>query len=579
MYGSCDVWNRKDVEPKKTIKDIYNILEQMNMKPVILEEINCGNACFSINLEIDGFLGIFSNGKGITYEYALASALAEFMERLQTGQLFHKMYTGEMSGYMADKKVVQMVYHKYFHKYIKDESIEKLCNLYKQYVKMQKFYSVFTSEYQDLPIEFINLICGSNGTCAGNTMYEAIVQGMCELFERYALYQVYFDKSSQMYSTIQGDSLRNLKSFDLLMEIEKKGYCWEVKDLTLNNSIPVVGLLLWSKDRTKYAFSAGSDVDIDIAIQRCITEIFQGIKWDFNFRNYMKSIFHDDNYFCEDDDQAKHEYMKALKNKTGRLPIKFLVTGNVKNDIPDIFSSKKLNNHEVYFYLLNICRSHGWDLFIKDYSFLGFPTYRVFIPGISEVAVTPGDDVCKMIQSEFDFKNALRSEEIRRESLLDIAIQFYRFPKFYNVYNLTKLLGVIVDSEISEQYEKENVMYLLCNGLDIDLRKFLPEFSRNPSTESMKWNAMRMKNLSLKGGTASLRQISKLAKIVLTEEIYDKVFVSEHKLMIPECFHCDSCKLKKHCKYDCWKKVYNQLYEREKAYYEKYENLSDQSTV
>ena len=36
-------------------------------------------------------------------------------------------------------------------------------------------------------------------------------------------------------------------------------------------------------------------------------------------------------------------------------------------------------------YLLGILRDAGWDLLIRDNSFLGFPSYHVYIPGLGEI--------------------------------------------------------------------------------------------------------------------------------------------------------------------------------------------------
>jgi len=60
-----------------------------------------------------------------------------------------------------------------------------------------------------------------------------------------------------------------------IKKIEKKGLKVIVKDCTLNGLFPVIGVLVMNMSRTKYYFAIGSDINLDICIQRCITEMFQ----------------------------------------------------------------------------------------------------------------------------------------------------------------------------------------------------------------------------------------------------------------------------------------------------------------
>jgi ribosomal protein S12 methylthiotransferase accessory factor len=74
--------NYKDLSPEDTISGIRNILEENN---IIIEEQSWRNALdslYSCRLAIKGSMaGV--NGKGVTGELALASGLAEVLERLQ----------------------------------------------------------------------------------------------------------------------------------------------------------------------------------------------------------------------------------------------------------------------------------------------------------------------------------------------------------------------------------------------------------------------------------------------------------------------------------------------------------------
>lgn len=575
-----NTWNRKDSVPKKTIEKILGIIESIGLNIVVKESVNCDESCFSINIETSEFPGIFTNGKGITYDYAMASALGEFMERLQTGQLFHKQYFGTLLGTNTNKESFYRIYKKFFIKYIKEDNLSELYALYPLYRKMQKFYNVFSGEEQELPIELIELLCGSNGTCAGNTFYEAVTQGISELFERYSLHSIYFNKNVISCAAYSEEIIVPLESYKILKIIEEKGYKWEIKDLSLNNRIPVVGLLLWNRDRSKYSFSIGCDINVDIAIQRCITEMFQGISWNFNFRNSMRSLFEDEAYFFDNYSiLTRSEYMKMLKNKTGYLPISVLIDNQKIDKIPSIFSKNISNNELAYKYVLDICKANKWDIYIRDYSFLGFPTYRVYIPSISEVAITPGDDVYNMIKISNEFKGALKNEkQYSKDMLFQLAQNFYNFPKFGNVYNLKKLLGIILDEKENEEtFEKENVMYVLGGGQESDVIKWMSPFYKHPSNQNLYSNAKRIK-LFLAGASPEIvNSFNDFAKKLFDDQISKEIFLSDITLWNMPCFDCSNCCFKNSCKFEEWKILYNLLIEKEKKYYEDNKSMFNKS--
>ena len=77
-------YNRKDCTPRETIEKIKKILNSFSIKVIEKRMININNSFYSVRVELRDFPGIGTNGKGITRDYALASAYGEFMERLQS---------------------------------------------------------------------------------------------------------------------------------------------------------------------------------------------------------------------------------------------------------------------------------------------------------------------------------------------------------------------------------------------------------------------------------------------------------------------------------------------------------------
>ena len=67
--------SRKDRKAEETIRIIDEILSKNDIKYNLTSQVNNCDSIFSVRVEIDNGLGIAANGKGITYELALASGL------------------------------------------------------------------------------------------------------------------------------------------------------------------------------------------------------------------------------------------------------------------------------------------------------------------------------------------------------------------------------------------------------------------------------------------------------------------------------------------------------------------------
>jgi len=51
------------------------------------------------------------------------------------------------------------------------------------------------------------------------------------------------------------------------------------------------------------------------------------------------------------------------------------------------FKGARLINREMLHYLTGLLTEKGYNVLLRDVSFLGFPSYQVFVPGMSEMYV------------------------------------------------------------------------------------------------------------------------------------------------------------------------------------------------
>jgi len=188
--------------------------------------------------------------------------------------------------------------------------------------------------------------------------------------ERYALRMI-ATGNTPFFPTVTLDSLpiKDTLTFDMINELKSRGMEVIVKDCTFNGRIPVISVIIIDMENDLCNVGFGSDPVFEIALERCVTEIFQNRdKLIFSFSKTIKN------------DQVE----KDLFNNPGRL-IKYLLGGPTVNgpDFIKTFAPSGRTNKYYLKYLLNILRMDGKTIYIRDFSFLGFPSYYIFIPKMS----------------------------------------------------------------------------------------------------------------------------------------------------------------------------------------------------
>ena len=172
------------------------------------------------------------------------------------------------------------------------------------------------------------------------------------------------------------------KIYNIIKMLEEKyDYKIIIKDCSLGLNLPVIGVLLIDINRHKYTFHLGSDPSPITSIERCLTEIYQGgskLKLcDFYF---SKMPFDNEEFYVNN----KHRnYNKTIRNGTGIWPMSIFLDKPSYN-----FNGFKHNitkdDKEDLKYLINLTFNLNYELYIREVSFLGFPSFRIYIPGMSE---------------------------------------------------------------------------------------------------------------------------------------------------------------------------------------------------
>lgn len=383
------------------------------MMPIESRWYNPNPELLSVRIENPVDRGHFgTNGKGRTTYYALASGYAEFIERLQNG-----FVTGANG---LSRQLLNSVKKKTGYYYFPDERLmteDEFINLPKEYLTdiygniPEEQTSIFLNEYFGrlkcnglngvisvpfydvknnreihLPYNLTVILSGSNGMASGNSGSEAIFQALCELIERLAARTVFFDQLTP--PSIPDSYLQKFQDeYKIIQTLRQSGYNIVVKDFSCGLKLPAVGVIIIDESCNKYRLNIGAETSFRLALSRALTEIYQGIGDDDIMKQLMLKIPVETQTFFIDDSpenmrRRELEIQKFIVNGQGVFPISLFKNNSSYSFTPSQFCPKS-SYHEEVKHLINLFNTLRHSVYIRDVSFLGFPTYYVFIPTVS----------------------------------------------------------------------------------------------------------------------------------------------------------------------------------------------------
>ena len=385
----------KDESPTATVENIKRILKKHKLETEELWSDSKVPYCYSLSVIIKG-TSFSVNGKGLTREFALASGYGELMERLQLGYV-GKRAVQKDGIYSSNDALAKKIPAKTL--------LENNRNCYERIASRLKEWNgtVITPEevimqYADsngnvFSTPFINLTNGrteyfpldlrkniytSNGCAAGNTTEEALVQALSEIVERYYRLKI----TSQKISTpiIPDEKLKRYKiAYQIIEYIRKKGYKVLVKDCSLGMKFPMVCVCYIDTKSGRYHTHFGAYPIFEIALERALTETFQGREID-SFAMYDGLLLtNSEKSFVSN---MTHE---LIHGTSMRMPEFFIGSPSYEYNENSTFKGK--NNKELLKECIEFFREQGYSVLARNASSLGFPTYQIIIPGYSETCI------------------------------------------------------------------------------------------------------------------------------------------------------------------------------------------------
>ncbi|MDO4478712.1 MAG: YcaO-like family protein [Lachnospiraceae bacterium] len=432
----------KDSSPAETIAKVESILASLGLKTRLTDFEPDVENCYSCRLAIEGPLvnAIGTNGKGMTRELCHASAYGEMMERL-SNRIFMAMPR------MDDPRCVDFVSDEQRLYDVKDENqpavlkdildrivasvkidhpfLSKDCivntlmerlgpTALKGKYMAHRYYDVFHDDYVYLP-DWLMFFTGSNGMAAGNTLEEAIVEGLSEVVERYAQMRI-FD-GDVIPPEIPMDYIRRYPHIAAVIEnIEAKGaYKVRVLDCSLGIGLPVVCGLIINQKTGKFGVKFGAQPHMAIALERIFTESMQGANLEeFTARSNPDYVMYTDN--------RRRDKWNSIKISSSNMPAQLLMK---KESYPFVpwGETPGQSNREVLQGMMDQLKAMDVDVYIRDASYLDFPAVNIFVSRMSETL--PVDflelqqrDLSNRVSDYFTRIDQLTDEEVKEMALL-----------------------------------------------------------------------------------------------------------------------------------------------------------------
>lgn len=390
----------KDRDLESTID---TMLEKLRALDIHIEEASWLNPVpnvYSVHIRDKECGLMFTNGKGASKKACLASALGEYFERLSCNYFFADFYLGED---FAQGEFLHYPDERWFN--IKGEQMpaelldEKLWDYYDpdRELKPQQIFdtnsgvgergicAVPYERQRDgekiwFPVNFIGNLYVSNGMSAGNTMHEARVQGLSEVFERYVKNKI-IAEGICLPEVPQDVINRFPKIKEAIEKLEGHGYHLRVADASLGGKYPVMSVTLINpKDGAVFA-SFGGHPCFEVALERTVTELLQGRGLD-QLDGFQPPSF-------DLDEVADHHNLEThFIDSSGLISYDFF-----KNKPDYEFADWDHNSTtaEEFDYCCKIIHEMGFDIYISDYNHLNVYSCRIIVPGMSDIY--PVDDL------------------------------------------------------------------------------------------------------------------------------------------------------------------------------------------
>lgn len=426
----------KDLPLEETIANMSAILANLGMKIEIASWRNIVPNVWSLHIRDAQSPMCFTNGKGATKESALASALGEFIERLNCNFFYNDQFWGED---IANAEFVHYPDEKWFKpgpngelpKEILDEYCLEIYNpddellgthLYdtnsgniERGICSLPFVRQSDDEVVYFPSNLIENLYLSNGMSAGNTLAEAQVQCLSEIFERAVKREIL--EGEIALPDVPEEVLAKYPSIVAgIKGLEEQGFPVLVKDASLGGQFPVMCVTLMNPRTGGVFASFGAHPSFEVALERSLTELLQGRS--FEGLNDLPQPTFQSNAVTEPNNFVEH-----FIDSSGLVSWRFFSSKSDYDFVEWDFSGEgEESNAEEAATLFGILEEMGKEVYMAVYEHLGATACRILVPDYSEIYLVEDliwDNTNKALAFREDILNLHRLDDEQLEALVE----------------------------------------------------------------------------------------------------------------------------------------------------------------
>ncbi len=426
----------KDLPLEQTIANMSGILAGLGMKIEIASWRNLVPNVWSLHIRDAHSPMCFTNGKGSTKESALASALGEFIERVNCNHFYNHQFWGED---IANAAFVHYPNERWFKPGRKDALpagiLDKHClQIYNPDGELRGSHLFDTNsgdvkrgicslpyvrqsdgEVVYFPTNLIDNLFLSNGMSAGNTLAEAQVQCLSEIFER-AVKRKILEGEMALPDVPQEVLAKYPGILAGVQSLEEQGFPVLLKDASLGGVYPVMCVTLMNPRTGGVFASFGAHPSLEVALERSLTELLQGRS--FEGLNDLPQPTFESNAVTEPNNFVEH-----FIDSSGVVSWRFF---SAKADFDfvewDFSSSGENANAKEAAALFGILKDMGKEVYMAVYDNLGATACRILVPDYSEVYPVEDlnwDNTNKALLFRADILNLHRLDDASLEVLLN----------------------------------------------------------------------------------------------------------------------------------------------------------------
>ena len=426
----------KDLPLEETIANMSAILAGLGMKIEIASWRNIVPNVWSLHIRDAQSPMCITNGKGSTKESALASALGEFIERLNCNFFYNDQFWGEE---IANAEFVHYPDEKWFKpgpngelpKEILDEycleiydpekellgthlydtnsgNIERgICSL--PFVRQSDGETVY------FPSNLIENLYLSNGMSAGNTLEEAQVQCLSEIFERAVKREII--EGEIALPDVPEEVLAKYPSIVAgIQGLEEQGFPVLVKDASLGGQFPVMCVTLMNPRTGGVFASFGAHPSFEVALERSLTELLQGRSFE-GLNDLPQPTFQSEAV------TEPNNFVEHFIDSSGLVSWRFFSSKSDYDFVEWDFTNEGENsNADEAAELFGILEEMGKEVYMAVYEHLGATACRILVPDYSEIYLVEDliwDNTNKALAFREDILNIHRLDDTRLEALVE----------------------------------------------------------------------------------------------------------------------------------------------------------------